>query len=129
MTSMDLPKQHRKREADFGVAFRAWWKLHPFSGEIELKDTRGKDSLPFSALDPQQELVACADTILIRRTMGTVGAADYTGLVRSQYWIAIKYPKAFYVIGMKEFLRERDRSSRKSLTSARAAEIATYSSQ
>lgn len=128
----DLPKQIKGQEADFGLTFRRWWEKHPLQGEIELKDTKGKDSLPFSALDHAQEVIARMATegkgVLVRRTVGTTGGADYTGLTKnSPYWIVINYPGGFEVISITAFLWERDNSKRKSLTSLRAREISTYS--
>lgn len=127
----NLPKQIRGQEADFGLQFRKWWespKGH-LPGEIELKDTKGKDSLPFNAFSPDQEVIARMATegkgVLVRRTVGTVGGADYSGLVNCPYWLAIKYPGGFEIISVGTFLLERERSKRKSLTSVRAREIST----
>lgn len=112
--------------------FRRWWEKHPLAGEIELKDTKGKDSLPFKAFEHDQEVIARIATegkgVLVRRTVGTAGGADYSGLTRDiPYWIAIKYPHGFEVIAIGAFLLEKKRSTRKSLTSDRAREISTIS--
>ena len=123
-----LPKQNKKKEADFGVQFRAWWNKNPLQGEIEIKDTRGKDSLAFSEVSADQIAIGLMATsrkgVLVRRSAGTIGGADYSGLVQSPYWIVIKYPKGFVIISLSTFLLERDRSPRKSLTWARAQDIA-----
>lgn len=127
----DLPRVLNKKEADFGIEFRRWWEKHPLEGEIELKDTRGKNSLPFSAFSSDQEAVARMATegrgVLVRRAQGTVGGADYSGLVRAPYWIVVRFPKGFEVISVGTFLLEKSKSRRKSLTSARAREISTIS--
>ena len=98
-------------------------------GEFELKDTRGKDYLFFSEFSEDQEIVARAASgkkgILVRRSVGTPGGADYSGLVNSLCWIVIKYPKEFSIISIDTFLLERSRSKRKSLTAARARELST----
>ena len=126
----DLPERHQKREADFGLVFRRWWEKNPLRGEIELKDTRGKDALPFSAVSEDQRSVArlaMGRGVLVRRTVGTPGGADYSGLVGAPYWVVIKYPRAFEVISMGTFLLEESRSKRKSLTASRAREISVVS--
>lgn len=123
-----LPKQNKKEEADFGLAFRAWWEIHKLPGEFELKDTRGKPSFLFSELSHEQEVIANLATskrgVLVRRASGTIGGADYSGLVESPYWVAIRFPKFWCIISYKTLILERDRSKRKSLTAERAQEIA-----
>ena len=130
MNLPDLPKQKSKQEGTFAVkGFRTWWEQNPMPGEFELKDTRGKDYIAFSEFSEDQEIVAHAATgkkgILVRRTVGTVGGADYSGLVNSLYWIVIKFPRGFVVLSINTFLLERSRSKRKSLLWSRAQEIST----
>lgn len=129
MNLPDLPKQLKRSESDFSLIFRKWWETHPLPGEIELKDSRGKDYIAFSEFSQDQEVVARVATskkgILVRRTVGTVGAADYSGLVGSLYWIVIRYPKGFVILSVDTFFLERSRSKRKSLLWARAKEIST----
>ena len=132
MTSLpDLPTRHRKSEADFGVVFRKWWNAHPLAGEIELKDTGGKDYLPFSSFSPDQETVAIMAMgpkgVLVRRAAGTAGGADYSGLVNAPYWLVIRFNRSFEVISVGMFLLEKSKSTCKSLTSARAREISVIS--
>lgn len=125
----NLPKINKKKEADFGLLFRKWWVKHGMDAGYELKDSRGKDSIAFSEVSEKQEYVGLASKsrvgILIRVERGTEGAQDYIGLKNSASWIVIKYPKFFCIIDIENFLAERDRSKRKSLTSDRAKEIAT----
>jgi hypothetical protein len=127
----DLPTQHNSQETDFSLVFRKWWNKHPIRGNIELKHSRGKDSIPFKAIEAEQVAVALAagskNGVLLRVASGTVGAGDYIGLVRDPAWVVIKYPKGAYMISIDSFLNERDTSNRKSLTDIRAKEIATYS--
>lgn len=122
-----LPKQNKTKEADFGIDFRKWWEKNPMRGEFELKDTRGKLVFYFSELSYDQEVVCnkaiSRKGVLIRRSSGTAGGADYSGLVESPYWVVINYPDGFCIIGFETLLLERDRSKRKSLTWDRAKEI------
>lgn len=124
-----LPRQNRKKEADFGLVFRKWWNNQKtkLSGEFEIKDTRGKPSFAFSELSHEQEVIGRLATskrgVLVRRTSGTTGGADYSGLVEAPYFVVIKYLKHFYIIDLNALLAERDVSKRKSLTESRAKEI------
>lgn len=126
----NLPIQNKAPEADFGVEFRKWWNAHPTRGSFELKHTRGKPSFPFKAVEPEQTAFALAagsrKGVLTRVSVGTPGTGDYIALMNDPAWIVIRYPRAFYVISIGNFLFERDRATRKSLTEERAREIATF---
>jgi len=121
-----LPKQNKTKEADFALQFRKWWTLHPFAGEFEIKYARN-GSLAFSQLSHEQEVIGLAaisnQGMFVRRSSGTIGGADYSGLVRSPYWIVVKFEKHFYVISLKDFIQEEKTSKRRSLTEKRALEI------
>jgi len=123
----NLPKQHSKQEADFGLKFREWWSKNRQQGTFELKDSRGKSSIPFSCFEPEQETMANMARnpkgVLVRVSVGTPGTADYIGLVNYPTWIVIRFPKAFYIISTGNFLFEKEQSKRKSLTEFRAKEI------
>lgn len=127
----NLPKQNKKQEADFGIAFRRWWEKKGKNAPYELKDSRGKYSILFSEVTDDQITIGLAANsdkgALIRVSSGTLGAPDYVGLRNSPYWIVIKYPKSIEVIGIQTFVLEKERSKRKSLTCSRAAEISTVS--
>ncbi len=127
----ELPRVLNRQESKFSLIFRKWWEQHPLPGEIELKDTRGKNYLSFSEVSDGQVQIALKATskegILVRCTVGTTGRADYSGLVNSLYWIVIRYPHIFHVISLESFLLEKKRSLRKSLTEERANKIATIS--
>ncbi len=131
MSLPDLPRTVKRRESDFSLIFRKWWEKNPLPGEIELKDTRGRDSILFSEFSEDQEVIATMATgkkgVLVRRTVGTVGGADYSGLVNSPYWIVVRYPRSFEVISVGTWALEKRRSCRKSLTAARAREISVVS--
>lgn len=124
-----LPKQIKGPEADFGIEFRCWWTAHPLCGNFELKHTRGRNSLPFAAVEAEQVTMGNAaysrKGTLVRITVGTPGAPDYIGQRNQITWIVIRFPKAFYLVSLEAFLMEKKRSIRKSLTSERAESIAT----
>ena len=126
-----LPKLNKKSEADFGLRFRHWWDKHGMNAPYELKDSRGKPSIPFSEITDEQIHFALAAKsrkgILIRVEKGTVGSPDYVGFRNSPAWVVIRFPKAFYVCDIENLLAEKQRSSRKSLLASRAAAIATVS--
>lgn len=124
-----LPIQHKTKEADFGLVFRRWAEEMAFSSScfFELKDTRGSDSLPFSAVKVEQ--IAYMTTIQFKgrltRIEGHVGEPDY-GWMRGPCYVAIRYPSCFCVIALMDFVSEEKESTRRSLTCARAREIAKW---
>lgn len=127
----DLPKGKIDYEAQAGIPFRRWWEKTRVPGTFELKHSRGKSSIPFSCIEPEQIAFARAagsrDGTLSRIVQGTVGTPDYTAFMRTTAWIVIFYPGVFHIMPVEVFLIERDRSARKSLTVERAEELATYS--
>ncbi len=127
-----LPSVRKSKEADFGVRFRAWIAENPMpSGTFELKDTRGKDFLPFDEVGEGQIAHALRSKSrkgnLIRVQSGTPGAPDYAYFRQAFAWIVIKYRRGFEIIDIETFLKEKAQSKRKSLTHARAREISTIS--
>lgn len=120
----------KTREADFSIVLRHYLKAHPLphSSSIEVKDTRGKDSFPYTELKEEQINNALASKSdkgnLIRISVGTVGAPDYAYYRNAPAYIVIRYPKCFVLIDIEAFVMERDRSTRKSLTEDRAKDIA-----
>lgn len=131
MTLPDLPKFNKKSEADFGLKFRKWWQAKGMNAPYELKDSRGKNSIPFSAVTAEQIAIALgaksSKGVLIRIEKGTVGAPDYVGFRNSPYWFVFRYPKSVEIIDAEVFVMEKERSKRKSLTSERAAAISSIS--
>ncbi len=117
-----------KREAKFGILFRAWWRSNRISGAFELKDTRGADSISFSEVGEEQINSGKANKSkkgnLIRAQSGTDGTADYIGLVSFPSYIVIKYPLCFCIIDVEVFENEAKESIRRSLTKERAKQIA-----
>ncbi len=124
----------KKREADFGKRFRAWIRSQSDMpcAAFELKQTL-IDYIPFSALQEHQEfaLLAAAGRTGILYKIGDdsrgVKPFDFFHLRRSEAFVVIKYPKGFEVIAIENFIAERDRSTRKSLTYERAQAISTFS--
>lgn len=126
----DLPRQLKKKEANWTTTFLKKWVLEEStlpSGPIEVKQTP-IDYISFSAVSEEQlsDLLACttkkghwwkvAD-------MGRKNDFDVVFYRNSPAWIIIKYPKGFVVIGAETYKMEMERSTRKSLTWERAKEI------
>ena len=130
MTLPDLPKQHAKKEADFGVRFRAWLRANPrYSCAFELKQT-SQGSIPFSCLEDHQAAYLEAiksDKGALVRVQGTSGEPDYIYLRKFPACVVIRFPKAFHIIDVDTFLLEKRRSVRKSLTNGRAGELSILS--
>jgi len=115
------------KEKDFQRTFNHWLKaVHKKTGLFELKITKG--ALPFSAVAPHQveALLNAKHSCLYYKIpdVGYQNPADAFGLCGEEAYVVIKYPKAWYMIDIDAFLKERDSSSRKSLTEERAKEIA-----
>lgn len=122
-----LPKQNKKKEADFGIKLRDFYKKNPdFTCAIETKQTQ-TDSIPFSEVKEAQLAFALAirsdKGILMRIVPVVEGMPDYIYMRNEASWICIKYPKGFVFISPDRFILERDSSKRKSLLWSRACEI------
>lgn len=123
-----LPKQNKKREADFGVEFRHWIEKNPrYSCSLEIKRTV-TDSIPFSEIKPEQ--IAWALSIsgpkgALIRVQGLTGEPDYIWCCNMPAYVVIRYPKSFYLIHIDAFVLEKQQSKRRSLSSARAQKIST----
>ena len=120
----------KKREANFGLQFRAWMRAQKRmkSAVFELKQTM-KDSIPFNALEEHQEnaLLAASgkEGVLykIPDDSRSVKPFDYGFHRRVPAYIVIKYPQGFVIIPVRDFIAERERSDRRSLTWDRAKEL------
>lgn len=125
-----LPKQNKKKEADFGVKLHKFYKENPsFTCAIETKQTQ-TDSIPFSAVTEEQLqwalLIRSDKGVLIRIHPFIEGMPDYIYMRNEPSWICIKYAKrGFVFISPDRFILERDTSKRKSLLWSRACEIAS----
>ena len=101
------------------------------SAPFEAKHTCGADALPFSELLEGEErfLFGAKHGVATHKISdSSIGyrAVDVMCYIESPAWVAIAYPTFGAVIDIDVFLKERDESKRKSLTSARALELATY---
>lgn len=128
----DLPKKNRKREADFGLVFRKLIEknLPKDSYAFELKDTNGKSYFNFNELGEDQINHALRNKSkkgnLIRIINGTKGSPDYVYLKNCVYsFIVIRYPNIIVAIDIDDFINEKEKSNRKSLTESRALEISS----
>jgi len=106
----------KKREADFGTYFRHWLKSHPmYSGAFELKQTTGK-SLPFPDVQEHQiEALQAASSrhgILYKAPDDSRGIKpfDYFYLRNAPAWVVIKFPDAFHIISISNFVEEKEKS-------------------
>lgn len=119
-----------KKETSSSILFRHWLRANPqYTCSHEMKDTRGKNYLAFSEVKQDQidyaEAIESDHGVWIRVVAIQGGEPDYIYMRNQPAYVVIKYPKAFYVIRVKDFVKERDSSSRRSLTEERAKEIAT----
>jgi hypothetical protein len=78
-----LPRVLKKQESKFSLYYAQWIaKNKRFASSIELKDTRGKNSLPFSEVKPEQlawGLAISGDEGAWIRIQGTRGTRLYLG--------------------------------------------------
>jgi hypothetical protein len=123
-----LPKQNKKKEADFGVWLKGYTENNPptITTALECKQTE-THSIPFSEVTSKQ--IAYGKKMKTGawiRIQGINGEPDYIYVVNAESYIVIKYPKLKCWIDIDKFVEERDTSKRKSLTSGRAREIATH---
>jgi len=123
----------KKREADFGLLFRHWIRANPrYSAAFELKQTT-TNSFPFNEVkDHQIEWLQAANSdkgMLYKIPDDSRGIKpfDYVYLRKAGALIFIKYPGCFHGISVENFIYEKERSIRKSLTEARARDIAVVS--
>lgn len=127
-TAVIAHRRYMSKEADFGIQLRHWLKANPgFSRAIEIKDSRGAYSIPFSEIKQEQldyALAIKSDEGTLVRVQGMGGEPDYIYLRKFPAYIGIKYPDCFCLISPEAFIAEKKKSTRKSLTSIRARDIA-----
>ena len=119
-----------KREAKFGVLFRHYLKAKPIpSAAFELKQTL-RNSIPFSDVQEHQinALLAAngSQGLLYKAPDDSRGVkpCDYLYLRNSKSFVVIKYPSFFVIIDVQDFVKEKKKNTRKSLTAKRARKIA-----
>ena len=128
MNLPDLPKQHKKQEADFGIFLRHWIEKNPQfkTCAIETKHTRDKNRFNFNELKDEQVAYGLKteskDGVLIR-VRGLQGEQDYVFLREELSLVCIKYPKGFCIIDIKDWVKEKQVA--KSLTYERGLELST----
>ncbi len=92
-----------------------------------MKDTRGKEYLPFSAVEDEQINYALAikhsEKGVLIRVVGLDGQPDFIYLRKEPAFVVIKYPSKIVMVDIDAFVEERDKVKRKSLTFERAIEI------
>lgn len=128
MNLPELPKQNKQREATTGIELKHWFeKNSPATCSLEEKHTRGKDSFPFSEVKPEQVSFALrisSEKGAWIRTLGMNGEPDHIWLKNEPAFIIIKYPKGTVFITINNFIFEKEKNKRKSLTWDRAVAIA-----
>lgn len=87
-------------------------------------------SLRFDEVKEEQidwaNAITNGDGVLMRQVGGN-GEPDYTYHYKEPTFIVIKFPKDMEFISIDQWLAERERSKRKSLTLQRARQISTIS--
>lgn len=121
-----------KHESNSSLLLRHYLRAHPLehSCTFEMKDSRSNDYLNFSEVKQSQLDYALAiesdKGVLIRTQAIYEGMPDYTYHHKQPAYIVIKYPNCFCAIRVKDFIKEKENSKRKSLTSERAIAIAEF---
>lgn len=118
-----------KHEAKFQTVFNHWLKsTYKESGVFELKQTKSQ-SVPFAAVVPHQEqaLWNTKNRKIVYKLpdVGYQNPYDCICLMKLPAFVVLKYPSFFCLIDIDDWLNEKKRSKRRSLTSNRAEEIAT----
>lgn len=114
-----------KHEAKFQTFFNRWLKNnYKRSGVFELKQTKS-DSIPFSVLVQHQEDALWNtkhNKIVFKIPDGSFSPSpfDCFCLVQEMAFVVVKYPKFFCMIDIDDWIKEKKKSKRKSLTSERA---------
>jgi hypothetical protein len=127
----DLPRVLKKHEAHSALDFKQWViKNLGYSASLEMKDTRGKMTMPYSEIKEEQVQYALAissDKGAWIRVEGHNGEPDYIWLKNTPAFIVIHYPRGFCGISIQDYLKERDKKdNRKSILFERALAIATF---
>lgn len=116
-----------KREANFGLMFRHWIRAHPQeSAPYEIKQTI-TNSISFSCLKQSQVnflLAAASDKGVLIRNPGGSGESDYSYYRNAPAFVVIRYPKAFCIIGIHEWVKEKRKNRYDYLSMSRAFDVA-----
>lgn len=120
----------KKSEQKFQTEFNTWLKtVYKRTGAYELKHTRGKSYLPFSEVKEHQirALQIAKNGVLAYKIPDdsmSYKPFDCISLAGEPARVVIKYSDFFVLIDVETFVLESKRSKRRSLTAARAKEIA-----
>jgi penicillin-binding protein-related factor A (putative recombinase) len=123
-----------KSEAKFQTLFNHWLRKEFFPENqggfaFELKHTRGKNSLPFSALEDHQLnslLTVSYGSFIYKISDESQGYKpfDCFALRLCEAYVVICYPSFFVLIKIEAFVHQKKRSKAKSLSAEQAKEIA-----
>ena len=118
------------KENNFTTIFEKYIRAKKMHGVFELKQTDA-DSIPFSKVEAHQleSLIATQNTGFLHKISDSDPRRKAFDLLYTRPlvgYIAIRFPKVTCVITVNNFIFERDKSKRKSLTVERAKEISTY---
>jgi hypothetical protein len=100
----ELPKIHKKKEADFSIKFRHWLSKNPFKLQcwFEIKDTRGKNTFNLKEWKQEQrdfaESLKYAPKGILIRTEGITGLPDFKYAYKEPTFVVINYPQGFVII-------------------------------
>jgi len=121
----------RKAEAKFQTEFNKYLReVYQKTCAVELKHTRGRNCLPFSEVKDHQIRalqIVNRGVFAYKISDFDMGYKPFDGfcLAGERAFIVIRYPRFFCMIPVETFVLERDRSTRKSLTSSRALDLST----
>lgn len=118
-----------KREASFQTIFNKYLRASGLCGHFELKQTTGK-SIRFDAVKPHQVagLIAAGSKGFVWKYSDQDQRQkpfDCSSIPPLVGYVVVRFSQWFYIIKAADFLREKERSTRKSLTEERAWVIAT----
>lgn len=120
----------KKREANFQTIFNQYLRKKKLAGFFELKEAKN-DSLPFSSVKEHQlsGLIAASNNGFVWKLSDEDQRQkpfDCMYAPKNPGYVVIKYSKVFCIMTAQMFEEERDISTRKSLTKARALELSTH---
>lgn len=120
-----------KHESKSAILFRHWLMANVDglgTCALEMKDSRGKDSISFdeikeSQIDYGRAIMESPKGVLVR-TLGGGGEPDYIFMKKEKAFTVIKFPDCFCVINTRLLGNMKVMSAKKSLTLEKAKEIA-----
>jgi hypothetical protein len=120
-----------KQEAKEHTKVEAWMRHELRKGHavaVELKHSRGKDSLAFAELKPRQKAKLSAFGNPFVWKIDDAGYRekpfDIIGTPYGFAYVAVRFPSCIPIITILDWMLEEESSQRRSLTERRAREIA-----